>query len=605
MSKITMTKTHPGGASGVLEMGKTYTVGTDLSATLADALVRQGKAVVAGDSWAVPTPATSLTIGGPQRLPVIGGVFIDGESGAIIDPSTGAPPPAIPRHVFVIAGQSNAEGNGSGNDKLPPETTDARVLMLDKSGALRTATEPTHDRAGWDVNCTPAALAGNTGFPRRSGHLRAAKDVVDATGGTAILVPCALGGTVMSQWRKDADPLDRKTLFGAMHYRARQVLPAGVPSAVFYAGHEGDSAQAIANLSTGAITGTYAADWQTLIAEFRSVFGAVPFIYAQLGMWNNASYARHTYAGEVQRLAETNYGDTTPLTWRKSGAPTTTNTLTKNNNNATNTVTYGTLDTDPYKVTIVSDGLQYVGVKASGIVAGTKYRHKVTFLTDATGIRLYDNNTNLQSVNNIKAGDIVYGPAFTATNNNVGVLSFNTAQTITFLFELEEPDQTGLATDCYMVVAHDLPLCDSIHLSGEGQRELGRRRALCYRQHVLGHPVNGTGPRLISSGAVVAPGGDRTKVSIKFNCPITSDGTANFNSLFRVYDSGVEKTVSSAVVDTDGTSVLITLSSACTGTAVCTYGERQGLSALDTWRPGVVRDSDGLPAPMFGPIVIS
>ena len=68
MSQITMTKTHPGGASGVLEMGKTYTVGTDLSATLADALVRQGKAVVAGDSWAVPTPATSLTIGGPQRL---------------------------------------------------------------------------------------------------------------------------------------------------------------------------------------------------------------------------------------------------------------------------------------------------------------------------------------------------------------------------------------------------------------------------------------------------------------------------------------------------------------------------------------------------------
>lgn len=88
MSQITMTKTHPGGTAGVLEMGKTYTVGTDLSATLADALVRQGKAVTAGESWATPTPATSLTIGGPQRLPVIGGVFIDGESGAIIDAST-------------------------------------------------------------------------------------------------------------------------------------------------------------------------------------------------------------------------------------------------------------------------------------------------------------------------------------------------------------------------------------------------------------------------------------------------------------------------------------------------------------------------------------
>lgn len=89
MSQITMTKTRPGGASGVLEMGKTYTVGTDLSATLADALVRQGKAVAAGGTWVAPTPINSITAGN-QPL-ALGGPIIDPATGALIGPSGNRP----------------------------------------------------------------------------------------------------------------------------------------------------------------------------------------------------------------------------------------------------------------------------------------------------------------------------------------------------------------------------------------------------------------------------------------------------------------------------------------------------------------------------------
>ena len=48
----------------------------------------------------------------------------------------------------------------------------------------------------------------------------------------------------------------------------------------------------------------------------------------------------------------------------------------------------------------------------------------------------------------------------------------------------------------HMVVSHDLPRSDWIHLSAFGQRLLAERVDLAIREHVLGEAVDGTGPRL-------------------------------------------------------------------------------------------------------------
>ena len=64
----------------------------------------------------------------------------------------------------------------------------------------------------------------------------------------------------------------------------------------------------------------------------------------------------------------------------------------------------------------------------------------------------------------------------------------------------------------YMVVTHDLPMIEHNHLSAEGQKILGDRIALAYREHVLGENVDGTGPRLEPNGVTLS--GNVVRVNI-------------------------------------------------------------------------------------------
>lgn len=150
-----------------------------------------------------------------------------------------------------------------------------------------------------------------------------------------------------------------------------------------------------------------------------------------------------------------------------------------------------------------------------------------------------------------------------------------------------------------MVVSHDLKRNaspDDVHISQEGQVELGRRIALAYRGCILGESVNWQGPRLVS---ITKPSSNT--VLVKFTRTI-NDNLSNFGTLFRVYSDGSEHTVSSAVRDSgDDTAVLLTLSANHSGVVVVTYGERN--TANNAVRANVVVDSDGLPAPVFGPVV--
>jgi hypothetical protein len=151
--------------------------------------------------------------------------------------------------------------------------------------------------------------------------------------------------------------------------------------------------------------------------------------------------------------------------------------------------------------------------------------------------------------------------------------------------------------NAHMVVSHDVArnaATDDQHVSRAGVDVIADRLALAIRQHVLGEPVNGTGPRIVGatySGSVVT-----------LTCDKAIDASAtNYGTLFRVYAAGVEQTVSSAVRNADTTKIDITCSAPLVGAITLTYGYRAG--AASAARTDFVKDSDGLPLPLFGPIV--
>jgi hypothetical protein len=148
----------------------------------------------------------------------------------------------------------------------------------------------------------------------------------------------------------------------------------------------------------------------------------------------------------------------------------------------------------------------------------------------------------------------------------------------------------------YMIVTHDLPMnSDGIHISKEGQIEIGRRRALAVRQYLYGHAVNGTGPRLVGISKPTS-----TTVKVKTTKTINDHNT--YENYFTVYDNGSPVTIQSIGRDPgDNTAVLITLASAPVGTVTVDFKPPTS-RAQDVRLYNCVQDSDGLPLPQFGPL---
>lgn len=120
--------------------------------------------------------------------------------------------------------------------------------------------------------------------------------------------------------------------------------------------------------------------------------------------------------------------------------------------------------------------------------------------------------------------------------------------------------ESGVARDnFFMVVAHDLPLSDVRHLSAEGQRLLGDRIALAYRERVLGEAVDGTGPRLVDitlSGNVI-----KVTTTQPINAS-TGDGNTAYEGYFTVFIDGTVVNASELSIrrdPNDATAVQLTL----------------------------------------------
>lgn len=180
---------------------------------------------------------------------------------------------------------------------------------------------------------------------------------------------------------------------------------------------------------------------------------------------------------------------------------------------------------------------------------------------------------------------------------------------------------SGLAEErpnFHMVVAFDLPRSDQIHLSAFGQRVLAERIDLAVREHVLGEPVDGTGPRLVALRR-----SDARVIDIE-TTQVLADHALD-SGYFRVFDgdpggiddagygTNVLPIASVARHPSDPTSVRITL--AATPSDVVPYVRYMAPPALPDDTPvawstvasGVVRAAEGdvplgLPLPAFGPL---
>lgn len=125
------------------------------------------------------------------------------------------------RDVFIIAGQSNASGRGTSNQVWSHATL--IPLMYGNDNRIKKLADPTDSPTGQadavSSDISPAA-AGSV-WPL------VATDLMATTGRATVFVPCAKGGTSITQWLPGADHQDRTTLYGSMVYRTLQAAQYG------------------------------------------------------------------------------------------------------------------------------------------------------------------------------------------------------------------------------------------------------------------------------------------------------------------------------------------------------------------------------------------
>ena len=165
-------------------------------------------------------------------------------------------PPREKFHLYLLIGQSNMAGRGlvEAQDKQPHP----RVLTLTKEGRWVPAVDPIH---------FDKPIAG-VGLGTTFGKVMAERDPTVTIG----LIPCAVGGTPISRWQKDAD------LYEAALKHARAAAPHGVFQGVLWHQGEADSGKE----ETAKI---YATKLDTMIVAWRKDLEQpnLPVVVGQLG----------------------------------------------------------------------------------------------------------------------------------------------------------------------------------------------------------------------------------------------------------------------------------------------------------------------------------
>lgn len=181
------------------------------------------------------------------------------------------PKPVAPRKaIYARLGQSNEVGHGS-LSQLPDFPLAYRVSIYGYNDQWREGAEPVHDHTG----ITPANSVFFDDEDLASSGMAFANEM--ATEGLVGLVPCAKGGTSISQWQKGQPHYNRAVARVQEALEEEGTYLAGI---TFYQGEE-DSRTSAANL--------WASRFMQFVLDIRSDLGNVPIVFCQLGPNPNLS----------------------------------------------------------------------------------------------------------------------------------------------------------------------------------------------------------------------------------------------------------------------------------------------------------------------------
>ncbi len=230
---------------------------------------------VSGTAWTAQI--AGVPTGGPYRLDlrVAGATAVTSVANLLVG------------DLWVLAGQSNMEGVGN-LEGLPLPS--ALVNSLDMTGTWLAAADPLHrlpdsnNRANWRRNAQgqPEKLEGEALAAfianRKKGAgvgLPFALEMVKRTGVPIGLIPCAHGGTSMTQWDPALKDQGGDSLYGGMVRRF--VLAGGRIKGVLWYQGESDASPAAAPL--------FEEKFRSFIQAVRKDFAQpdLPFLYVQIG----------------------------------------------------------------------------------------------------------------------------------------------------------------------------------------------------------------------------------------------------------------------------------------------------------------------------------
>lgn len=150
--------------------------------------------------------------------------------------------------VFIIAGQSNASGRGD-NLQLYSSTT-FRSFLFGNDYLWKELVDQTDSGTAQADNVSLDASPGGSVWPLVAG------DYVAATSIPVAFIPCALGGSSITQWLPGMNHQDRATLYGSMIFRALSV--GGCKAVLWWQGE------------TDALAGMSTATYQTHLANLAA-----------------------------------------------------------------------------------------------------------------------------------------------------------------------------------------------------------------------------------------------------------------------------------------------------------------------------------------------
>ena len=115
--------------------------------------------------------------------------------------------------VFIIAGQSNAVGQGTSNQAY---SGSLKATLFANSYTYENCLDPT------DSSVDQVDTVSLDPFPTGSVWPLIATEIMADQNVPVMFIPCAKGGTAISQWQPGVNHQDRSTLYGSMIYRALQ-----------------------------------------------------------------------------------------------------------------------------------------------------------------------------------------------------------------------------------------------------------------------------------------------------------------------------------------------------------------------------------------------